>query len=63
MLTTFPFIQVTYSEYLALCWMPGGNGEESGLALPSWNSLILMLRTSTSSLCSYLEQGQLGVKA
>lgn len=60
MLTAFPFIQVTYSEYLALCWMLGGNGEESGLALPSWNSLIPMLRTSTSSLCGTVRGEGLG---
>lgn len=63
MLITSPLIQVTYSEYLALCWMLGGNGKESGLALLSWNSLIPMLPTSTSSLCPYLEQEQLEVLA
>lgn len=43
--------------------MLGGNGEESGLALPSWDSLIPMLPASTSPLCPYLEQGHLGVLA
>lgn len=44
------FIQVAGSKCLALCWVLGYDGEEGGLALPSWSIVLTSIFLTCQSL-------------